>query len=260
MLFVAASSFVLSAQPVAVRHMEGEVRGFFVLRTEDGATVANGDSIQTVRKGRVVYHLVYAFKDGSLQDETAIFTANHYFRLLTDHLIQKGPTFRHPLDLTVNEPAGQVTVVYTDDKGVQKTESEHMDLPPDLANGIVPFLLQNLAPGMQSITESMVVASPKPMLVKLQIRADGEDQFTTGLVSRRAIRYKVHVDLGGVKGAVAKAVGKQPPDTLVWIFPGDCPAFMRAQGPSFEGGPIWLTELVSPVFANRQGSAARTRE
>lgn len=249
----------LCAQPVMVRQPEGEVRGFLVLRSDDGTIVANGDSMQTVRNGRLVYHAAYRFKDGSSQDETTVFTQSGHFRVWSDHLIQKGPTFKHPVDMTVNAATGQVTVVHTDDKGVQKTDRDHMDMPPDLANGIVPILLKNLAPGTAAITESMVVASPKPMLIKLQIRSAGDDPFTTGSLSRKATRYSVHVDIGGVKGAVANVIGKEPPDTLVWILRGECPTFVRAQGPGFEGGPIWSTELVSPLFPRSEGEATREK-
>jgi hypothetical protein len=249
----------LMAQPITVRQMEGEVRGFFVLRAQDGTVVADGDSLQTARNGRILSHAIYHFKDGSLQDETTVFTQNGHFRVLSNHLIQKGPTFKHPIDMTVNAASGQVTVIHTDEKGEQKTESKHMDLPPNLANGIVSVLLKNLAPGTQSVTESMVVASPKPMLIKLQIHAEGEDPFTTGTATRKATRYNVHVDIGGVKGAVAEVIGKQPPDIIVWILPGDCPTFVRAEGPGFEDGPIWRTELVSPVFPTN-ATASATRE
>jgi len=240
----------LCAQPIAVRQMEGEVRGFLVLRTEDGTLVADGDSLQTTRNGRIVSRSVYHFKDGSLQEETTVFSQNGHFRVLSDHLVQKGPTFKRPTDLTVNAVTGQVTVIDTDDKGAQKTESKHMNLPADLANGIVPVVLKNLPPGTSSVTESMVVASPKPMLIKLQIHSEGEDSFTTGGAGRKATRYTVHVDIGGIKGVVANVIGKEPPDTIVWILQGECPTFVRAEGPGFEDGPIWRTELVSPVFPN----------
>lgn len=249
----------LTAQPVAVRQPEGLVRGFVVLRDQDGTIVGNGDSLQTTRRGQIVYQLTVHFKDGSLQDETTIFTQNGHFRVLSDHLVQKGPTFKHPMETTIDAQSGLVTVVYTDDKGEQKTESAHMNLPPDLVNGIVPVILTNLAPGQQSLTESMVVATPKPMLIKLQIHAEGEDVFTAGTASHKATRYNVHVDIGGIKGVIAPIVGKEPPDTRVWISQGDCPGFLKSEGPTFEGGPIWRTELVSPAWPNA-GSGAATRE
>ena len=39
-------------------------------------------------------------KDGSLHDETAVYSQHREFRLLSDHLIQKGPSFPQPLDMT----------------------------------------------------------------------------------------------------------------------------------------------------------------
>jgi hypothetical protein len=249
----------LAAQPVTVRQMEGEVRGFLVLRTQDGAVIGDSDSQQTRRSGQVVTRLITHFKDGSLQDETTVFSQNGRFRVLSDHLIQKGPTFKTPMDVTIDGVSGQVTVIYTDDKGQKKTESEHMTLPPDLANGIVPVLLKNLPPGQQAVTESMVVATPKPMLIKLQIHAAGEDPFTAGLSTHKATRYVVHVDIGGVKGVLADLLGKEPPDTLVWISQGDCPGFLKSDGPGFAGGPLWRMELVSPVWPNETARNA-TRE
>jgi len=113
-------SAVLSAQPVAVRQMEGEVRGFAVLRTLNGEIVADGDSTQVTHGGQITNRLTFHFKDGSLQDETVVFTQNGHFRVLSDHLVQKGPTFKHPMDVAINTVTGQVTVIYKDDKGEEK--------------------------------------------------------------------------------------------------------------------------------------------
>jgi hypothetical protein len=236
----------LPAQPVAVRQMEGEVRGFLVLRNSNGEIVADGDSIQVTHGGKITNRLTFHFKDGSLQDETVVFTQSGHFRVQSDHLVQKGPTFPHPIDLSIDAVTGQVAVTYTGDKGEQKMDSARLQLPPDLANGIVPVVLKNLPPGEQSVSESMVVATPKPVLIKLAIHAEGRDSFSTGAAGHYATRYRVHVDIGGIRGVVAQVAGKQPPDTRVWISDGDCPSFLKAEGPSFEGGPIWRTELVSP--------------
>jgi hypothetical protein len=249
------------AQPIAVRQPEGMIRGYLVIRSLNGVIVANGDSMQAVRGGAVTSHIIYHFKDGSLQDETSVFTQNGHFRLVSDHLVQKGPTFKKPMDVTINAGTGMVTVKYTDDKGQEKMESERMKLPPDLANGIVPYLLMNLPPGAESTTQSMVVATPKPLLIKLQIHPEGEDSFTTGGATHKATRYDAKVDIGGIKGALAQLIGKQPPDTRIWISQGDCPSFVKAEGPSsFEGGPIWLTELVSPAWPETvTGTAERKK-
>ena len=253
-------SITLAAQPVAVRQPEGEVHGFLVLRGENGAIVAAGDSKQNARRGQIVTELLYRFTDGSVSEETTVFTQNGHFRLVSDHLVQKGPSFKHPLEMTVNTASGAVTVIHTDDKGAPKTETTRMQLPPDLANGMVPVLLKNLAPGVQAITESMIVATPKPMLIKLQIHAEGADGFTAGTARYKAIRYDVHVDIGGLKGAIAPIVGKEPPDTRVWISQGECPTFLKSEGPMSEGGPVCRTELVGPVWETTPPATARRKE
>jgi hypothetical protein len=246
-LFQAAS---LSAESGPVRQMEGEVRGFLVLRTLDGAIVADGDSIQVTHGREVTNRLVFHFKDGSVQEEITVFSQSDHFHLLSDHLVQKGPTFKHPMDVSINGSTGMVTVGYRDGKGKDKTETTRLKLPPDLANGMVPILLKNLAPGAQSATASMIVATPKPLLIKLAITAEGKDSFSTGGASHEATRYVVKVDIGGVRGVLAHLLGKQPPDTRVWMLGGTGPCFLKAEGPSSEGGPIWRTELVSPVWQN----------
>jgi len=258
-LFQAASLLEgasLPAQFITVRQTEGEVRGFLVLRTLDGAIVADGDSSQVTHGREVTNRLVFHFKYGSLQDETVVFSQSGHFQLLSDHLVQKGPTFKHPMDISINGSTGVVTVVYKDDNGKDKTETARLKLPPDLANGIVPIVLKNLASGARSATASMVVATPKPLLVKLAISvAEGDDAFWTGGANREATRYVIKVDIGGIRGVVAPIIGKQPPDTSVWMLGGSCPTFLKAEGPSYEGGPIWRTELVSPVWPKGPANA-----
>ncbi len=73
-----------------------------------------------------------------------MFSQRQTFRLISNHLVQKGPTFPQPLDLTIDARHRPVTVRYTDDHGKPKVESEQMKLPPDLANGMTLTLLKNV--------------------------------------------------------------------------------------------------------------------
>src|SRR5713226_3037054 len=159
----------IPAAPVAVRHTEGLVHGFLVLRTLDGTTVADGDLIQVARGDRVTSRLVFRFKDGSIHDETAVFSQRQRFRLVSDHLVQKGPTFPQPLDMSIDAGSGRVTVRYTDEHGEQKVADERLDLPPDLANGMVLTLLKNVRPEAPPSAVAFVAATPKPRLVKLAV-------------------------------------------------------------------------------------------
>ena len=237
-----------SADPVAVRHVEGLVHGFLSLRSPEGTVLASGDLIQNARADRVTSRLVFRFKDKSISDETAVFSQRGHFRLLSDHLVQKGPAFAQPFDMTINAQAGQVTVRYTDEDGEQKVEDEKMDLPPDVANGMIITLMKNVRRNALPPSVSLVVATPKPRVVKLALSVVGTEPFSTAGTGRRATHYVLKVDIGGLTGVLASLLGKVPPDSHVWILEGEAPAFVRSQAPMFMGGPLWQTELVSPVW------------
>jgi hypothetical protein len=95
---------------------------------------------------------------------------------------------------------------------------------------------------------SFVVATPKPRVIKLEIGSGGEDRFATGGASRTATHYILKANLGGLTGLLAPLVGKQPPDSHVWILDGEAPAFVKSEQPFYAGGPLWRVELVSPVW------------
>ncbi len=236
------------ASQVAVRHKEGSVHGFLVLSNLDGTPLAEGDLTQVPEGDRITNRLTYHFKDGSRQEETTIFSQRGSFRLISYHLVQKGPAFPHPLDLSIATSTGQATVLYTDDDGKQKTAVERLKLPQDLANGLVLTLLKNVPPDTPPTEVSMVVATPKPRLVKLAISAQGTEPFSLAGFSHEAVHYVVKIEIGGVAGVVAPLLGKQPPDTHVWVLGGEAPAFVKLEGASYLGGPIWRVELVSPVW------------
>jgi hypothetical protein len=239
---------VILAEPVVVRHIEGLTRGFLVLQTLDGNSLADGDLTQIASGGRVTDHLIFHFKDGSLYEETFVFTQHGTFRLLSDHLIQKGPAFKRQMETSLDASTGKVTANYTDSDGKMKIVDERLKLPTDLANGMIPILLNNLQPNAPQIIVSMIVATPKPRLVKLEITRAGEEPFTVGGSTRKATRYVVKVELGGAAGLLAPLVGDQPLDTNVWILGGPAPTFLKSEGPLYDGGPIWRIETVSPVW------------
>jgi hypothetical protein len=152
-----------------VRHVEGTIHGFLALRSKEGHVLAVGDLFQVVRGDRVTSRLLFRFKDGSVDDETAVFSQRGNFQLITDHHIQKGPAFPNPLDLSIDVRSGQITVRSTGKDGKKEVKSEHLALPPDLVNGLILSITKNISPETPETKVSMVVASPKPRLVKLAI-------------------------------------------------------------------------------------------
>jgi len=239
------------AEPVPVRHVAGTVHGFLTLRGEDGRVVAWGDSVQVAHGSQVTTHTLFTFKDGSRDEETTVFSVHRTFLLISYHHIQKGPAFPHPMDLSIDAHSGQVTVQTTGKDGKEESYSEHMKLPPDLANGMVPTLLGNLAADAEA-TVSMVVATPKPRLVKLAFAPSGEDDFSifgAGSGStHKAQHYQIKIEIGGLAGMVAPLVGKAPPNIEIWIVGGEAPTFLKEQGPTYPDGPVMTVELSGPLW------------
>lgn len=234
-------------QAIPVHHLEGLVHGFLVLRSTDNEILANGELTQFNRGDRVTTHLVFHFKDGSVNEETTVFSQRRTFRFISDHLIQKGPSFKHASDVLIDAAASQVTVRYSDDQGKENGINEHINLPPDLANGMAITYLKNLPANAQRTTFSYLATTPKPRMVKLEITPQTEDLFIAGEASHKVTHYLVKVQIGGVAGVVAPLVGKQPPDTHLWVLGGNAPAWIKSEGPLYEGGPIWRIELASPI-------------
>jgi len=238
----------LMADQVAVRHLDGRIHGFLVLRDLEDNVLASGGLTQLANGNRVTTELIFHFKDGSSHEETAVFSQRRTFQLLTYHLVQKGRAFKRPTDVSLNVSTGQVTVHYTDDDGKEKTIADRLKLPADLANGLVITLLSDIDLKAPRTTLSMLVFTPKPRLVKLEISPIGEDSFSIGGSPAVAMRYAIKVDIGGLSGVIAPIIGKQPPDIHVWMIGGKAPGFLKSEGPLYEGGPIWRIELASPIW------------
>jgi len=245
------------AEQVAVRHAEGRIHGFLALRDLDGNLLASGTSTQLANGNIVTNELGFRFKDGSVRHEQTVFSQRGKFRLLTYHLLEKGPVFKRRIDMSLNASTGQVTIQYTDDDGKSKTITDRMNLPADLANGMVTTLLVDIDKKAPKTIVSMLVATPEPQLVKLEISPLGEDSFTVAGSTSKAMRYVVKVDIGGISGVIAPLIGKQPPDTHVWMVVGNAPGFLKSEGPLFQDGPIWRIELASPVWPKRNSERAR---
>jgi len=227
--------------------MEGLMHGFLALRTLDGERLADGEMSQVAEGDRVTSRLIFRFKDGSVYDDTTTFSQRGAFRVLSDHLVQCGPSFKQPMDTSIDASSGQVTVRYKDQGGREKVLKERRDLPPDIANGLLFTLVKHIQPNVPQTIVSMLATTPKPRVVKLEIRPEGEKAIASGNTKHETVRYVVKVKIGGVAGLVAPLLGKQPPDTHVWVLTGNAPAFVKFEGPIYDGGPIWRIELATPA-------------
>jgi hypothetical protein len=237
----------LQGQELKVRYRAGAEHGFLLLRDLTGAILAHGEITQVPYRDRIKLHLVFRFRDGSLDDETTVYSQQHTFHLISDRHIQTGKSFPNPCDVTIDMSAQQVSV-RAFSKGKPVVTTEHMDLPPDLANGIIFALIQNLQAKDPKMEVPYLAPGAKPRMVKFAISQDGEEQFKIGGLPYKAMKYDVKVNLGGIAGVVAPMIGKQPPDTHVWITESSVPAIVRVQGALYSEGPVWNIQLASPTW------------
>jgi hypothetical protein len=229
------------AAPAKVRLPEGVARGPLVLTTLDGRAIAHGELVQRARGSRIDSRLSFAFLDGSVWDEQVTFSQDRVFRLETYKLVQRGPSFPTS-EIEFNRRDGRFKArTQTRKEDELKEASGPLEMPDDVYNGMALVLLKNLANG-EGGSGQMLVFTPKPRLIRMDLVREGEDEVRLGALGRTAIRYLVKLDVGGLAGVLATALGKDPPDGRYWLLAGDVPAFVRFTGATYLNGPIWRLE------------------
>jgi hypothetical protein len=225
------------------------VRGFLIMNDAKGTRIASGDFLQVQRGGEVKTRVLFQFKDGSVHDETAIFTQDKTFVLQKYHLIQKGASFAEDMDATLERPSGKYVIKVKPRKdGQEKVLEGKLELPLDVYNGMVPTVAKNLKGKGETV--HIVAFTPAPRVFDLELTPSGEDKVSIGDLKRSAVHYLVKAKLGMMK-IPAAILGRTPPDNHLWIITSDIPAFVRFDGPLATGGPIWSIELTSPVWPKK---------
>jgi hypothetical protein len=239
----------LAAAPVLVRFAEGVTHGFLVLRTINDVLLASGDLLQTARGGEVESRMVFRFKDGSVFDETVVFTQQRVFAMQSYHLVQRGPVFTEDTEISLQQATGKYRVKTKAHKdGREQVLDGTLDLPADVCNGMVLIVAKNLLKGA-SASVHLVVFTPTPRLILLEVAPEGEHQVLVGDLAKTAIHYVFKPRLGSWLKLFATLLGRVPPDYHAWIVTDEVPAFVRFEGPLYTGGPIWRIELTSPRLA-----------
>lgn len=244
-LLAALSIPTPAADQVAVRQREGVTHGFLSLRSLDDKKLAEGESTETTHDDIVTAHLVFRFRDGSLYEDTSEFSQKTKFRLLHDHLVQKGPSFQQAIETWVDTGTGQVVVRYKTKDGKDHELKQNLALPADLANGMLFTVLKDISPQASLTTLSYLATTPKPRIVKIEVFPEAKKRLTASSDDEAEV-YQLKFKIGGVPGLVARLLNKQPPDTRVWVLRSAAPTFIKSEGPLYDGGPIWRIEVVSP--------------
>ena len=219
-----------------------------VARSETGKIIARVEFTEDVQGNEVTMRLTYRFVDGSIDDETTTYTQQDTFRLVRYHHIQQGPFFAKPIDFAVEAATG-IATSRTADKNVKiQIESEHIDLPDDLANGFVGTLLLNVPPNTTPFRVGILAPVFGGRLIRILISPEGEHPFQKAGQTFKATLFRIHPELGGMLGAIAKLLGLQPKDVMVWVLEGETPAVMRVVGQLGGSGPVLSSELEGTSF------------
>ena len=237
------------AQQVAVRYQEGVKHGFLSLRSLEGKLLADGELEQATQGDRVTDHLIFRFKDGSTYEDTTVFSQRGSFRLLTDHVEERGPAFPRQMETSIDTATGGVTVRTRGDNSKEETLKERLNLPADVGNGLLFVLPKNIPPKSAETTVSLVVFMPKPRLVKLVITPQSGGSISDGGIRDKVVHYTMQFRIGGVTGWFAALAGKKTADLQAWVISGQAPETVRFEGEFYPAGPIWLVEMAAPEIS-----------
>jgi hypothetical protein len=242
-----------TAAPVKVRFPEGVSQGFLVLRSLDGQKRADGELRQTSVGGeRLVSRLVFRFLDGSLHDETVVFSQKPVLTLVSYTLLQQGPSFPSKLHASFERKTRSYTV--RSQKNGQETEqvfTGELDLPPDVYNGLTVMVLKNLSPDRME-TIHFVAFMPEPELYEVEIVSGKKETIQAGTLRKQSRQYELKPKLSTMTRFLAKLFGKTVPTYHVWILTDDIPAFVRFEGPLATGGPPWRIEGTQPQLGGKK--------
>ncbi len=245
LIWMVCDIHVVQAAPVRVRLLEGTGRAFLIIRSVDGEELGYGEFRQKPLGSLIDSRLTLHFKDGSLWDETCVFSQRGVFRLERYHHKQEGPSFPSQT-ISFDRKSGRYDAVTQDKKGdAEEHASGRFTMPADLYNGMATTLLRNVVGG-GDLTYQTAVFSPKPRLIKTVLHREGEESATVSSGTLPVIRYLMKLELGGLAGLVAPLIGKEPPDVRYWMVWGDIPLFLRFEGALFLNGPVWRMEQVVP--------------
>lgn len=236
------------AERIPVKHSQLPMHSSMVARSETGKIVAQVEFTQDVQGDEVTMHLTYRFVDGSIDDETTTYRQQGTLQLVRNHHIQQGPFFAKPVDFEVEAAAGIATIRTADKNGKIHVESEHIDLPDDLANGFVGSLLLNVPPNTAPFRVGILAPVLGGRLIRVLISPQGEQPFNKTGQTLKAAVFRIHPELGGILGVLATLLGLQPKDVMVWVLEGEQPAVVRVVGQLGGFGPVLSSELEGTTF------------
>ena len=123
-----------------------------------------------------------------------------------------------------------------------------MDLPDDLANGFVGTLLLNVPQNTAPFRVGMLAPVGGGRLIRLLISPADEQTVHLGGQTFKATVFRIHPELGGIVGMIARLIGLQPKDVMVWVLESNEPAVAVIVGQLGGYGPVVSSDLVGTSF------------
>lgn len=245
---VASAPVRAAADPVAVRFVEGVTRGFLLVSAMDGKPLGQGDIQQIAHPGHVESRMIFRLRDGSLHDETVTFTQNKVFKLGRFKLVQKGPSFPEPSEISLDAASGEYLVkVFPGDKGREKIHRGTLEVPPDTYNGLIVTVLRNLPRGAAASVH-YIAFTPKPYVIALDLLPQSAEKVRVGDETRAVTRYELVARMGFLLRLGASIIGKTPGPQHCWILADPVPAFVGCEAAlASVNGPHWRVGLASPA-------------
>jgi hypothetical protein len=80
-------------------------------------------------------------------------------------------------------------------------------------------------------------------LIRLLISPEDEQTVHLAGQTLKAAVFRIHPELGGIVGVIAKLLGLQPKDVTVWVLEGEEPAVAVIVGQLGGYGPVVSSEL-----------------
>jgi hypothetical protein len=85
-------------------------------------------------------------------------------------------------------------------------------------------------------------------LIRILVSPEGEQPFLADGKTLKATVFRIHPELGGILGVIAKLLGLLPKDVMVWVQEGVQPAVVRVVGQLGGFGPVVSSELEGTSF------------
>jgi hypothetical protein len=118
-----------------------------------------------------------------------------------------------------------------------------MRLPDDLANGIVGTLLLNVPQNTAPFRVGMLAPVGGGRLIRLLISPEDEQTVYLAGQTFKAAVFRIHPELGGIVRLIARLLGLEPKDVMVWVLEGDEPAVAVIVGQLGGYGPVVSSDL-----------------